>query len=88
MPPHASIPIDQEPYMSKVDRVEEKRENKYQARPSQTVHLYNPNVGPLSYSPEVGNFPENPKTHEGFGKSEVKRTIQWEKEIESKDHTI
>ena len=74
--------------MNKEDKVDELKENKYNARPSQTVHLYNPNVGPLSYSPEVGNFQENPKTFEGFGKSGVKRTIQWDKDIEQKDHSL
>ena len=29
MPPHASIPIDQVPYMNKENKTEEKRENKY-----------------------------------------------------------
>jgi|TARA_B110000285_G_C15119913_1_gene616461 hypothetical protein len=34
MPPHASIPIDQVPYMNKEDKVDELKENKYNARPS------------------------------------------------------
>ena len=59
--PKSSIPTDQVPFMNKEDKVDEKKENKYNVRPPQTVHLYNPNVSPLSYSPVIDNFPENVK---------------------------
>jgi hypothetical protein len=60
--------------MNKESKGDDKKENKYNVRPSQTVHMYNPSVSPLTYSPVIDNFPENTKNQDsGFGKSVAKR---------------
>ena len=69
---------------------EQPKENKYNARPPQTVHDYNPEVGPSTYEPEVEYVKPagSIQCTDTFGRSEVERTIQWEKDIQNRDPTL
>lgn len=85
----ASIPHKANPYMFfKEKDTQTKSENKYQARPPTIVHEYNPNVAPNSYEPEIAPTKAAGSTacKDTFGKSEVKRRLQWEVEQLQKEY--
>lgn len=80
------------PYVEQQKRLQEeldqKVENKYQARPPAVVHPYNPNVSPLSYEPKVNSSKpaESTKCSDVFGKSGTIRKLKWEQEMENRDY--